>query len=88
MGSRVRMKRAHWALACGWDTTVSISESSSEVRAIRQWRIGWTTSPTMATSSVSMASASRVALTDPSSEFSMGTSAVSTSPSCTAMTVS
>ena len=57
------------------------------VRAIRQCRIGWTTSPTIATSSVSIASASSVALTEPSSEFSIGTSARSTSPSWTAITV-
>ena len=82
------MKRAHWALAWGWETTTSISDSSSAVRAIRQWRIGCTTSPTIATSSVSIASASRVALTDPSSEFSIGTRARCTSPSWTAMTVS
>src|SRR5579875_2986820 len=27
--SRVRMKRAHWPLACGWETTTSMSASSS-----------------------------------------------------------
>ncbi len=82
------MNRAHWALACGCETTASISSSSSAVRAIRQWRIGWMTSPTIATSSVSIASASSVALTDPSSEFSIGTSARSTAPAWTAITVS
>ena len=69
------MKRAHWPLAWGWEMTTRIALSASAVRAIRQWRIGCTTSPRMATSSVSMASASRVALTEPSSEFSIGTSA-------------
>ena len=82
------MNRAHCAVACGCDTTVSISESSSAVRAIRQWRIGWTTSPRIATSSVSIASASSVAFTEPSSEFSIGTSARCTAPKWTAITVS
>jgi hypothetical protein len=82
------MNRAHWAVAWGWETTVSISESSSGARAIRQWRIGWMTSPTMATSSVSMASASSVALTEPSREFSIGTKARWTEPKWTAITVS
>jgi hypothetical protein len=82
------MNRAHCALAWGCETTTSISDSSSAVRAIRQWRTGWTTSPTIATSSVSIASASSVALTDPSSEFSIGTKARSTAPPWTAITVS
>ena len=68
------MKRAHCAFACGWETSASIADSSNGPRAIRQWRIGWTTSPMIATSSVSIASASSVALTEPSSEFSIGTS--------------
>ena len=86
-GSRVRMKRAHWPLACGWDTTMRSASSSTGSRATRQWRIGCTSSPTITTSSVSKASASSVALTEPSSEFSNGTSARSTRPSWTAMTV-
>ena len=87
-GSRVRMKRVHCAFAWGWETTTSISSSSSSSRAIRHWRIAWTVSPTIATSSVSIASASSVALTEPSIEFSIGTTARSTVPSRTAMTVS
>ena len=55
---------------------------------MRQLRIGSTASPTIATSRASPASASSVALTAPSSEFSIGTSARSTPPSWTAMTVS
>ena len=82
------MKRAHWAVAWGIDTTVEIASSATGSRAIRQWRIGCTSSPTITTSSVSIARVSSVALTEPSSEFSMGTSARSTSPSPTAMTVS
>ena len=50
--------------------------------------MGWISSPTITTSSVSKASASSVGLTAPSSEFSIGTSARSTVPSWTAMTVS
>jgi hypothetical protein len=46
------------------------------------------TSPMIATSSVSIAKASSVALTDPSSEFSIGTSPRSTVPPWTPITVS
>src|SRR4051794_2692428 len=42
----------------------------------------------MRTSAASPASVSRVAFTEPSSEFSIGTTARSTSPLCTAITVS
>jgi hypothetical protein len=42
----------------------------------------------MRTSRASIASVSSVAVTDPSSEFSIGTTARATSPSCTAITVS
>ena len=55
---------------------------------MRQLRIARTASPTIATSRASSASASSVALTAPSSEFSIGTSARSTPPPWTAMTVS
>jgi hypothetical protein len=57
-------------------------------RAMRQCSIGRTTSPAIRTRSASPASASRVAVTEPSSEFSIGTTARSTSPCCTAITVS
>ena len=63
-GSRVRRKWAHCAvgLRMGDDGLDRASASSS--RAIRQWWIGWTSSPTIATPSASIASASSVALTD------------------------
>ena len=79
---------AHWPLACGWEATAAIRSSSTGSRAIRQWWIAWTSSPVIWTSSVSNASASSVALTAPSSEFSIGTSARSTRRSCTAITAS
>ena len=50
--------------------------------------MGCTTSAQMRTASASPASASRVAATPPSSEFSIGTTARSVSPSWTAITVS
>ncbi len=84
--NRLRRKLAHWALAWGWDSTRSMDSSGSCVRAISVCAIGCTTSPTICTSSVSKTSASRVALTDPSSEFSIGTSARSQRPSTTAIT--
>ena len=79
-GSAVRRKRAHWALACGCETTVSIASSASGRPASRQRWTGWRSSPTITTSSVSNASASSVGFTDPSSAFSIGTSARSTDP--------
>jgi hypothetical protein len=82
------MKRAHWAVAWGCEITTSISSSGITSWAIRHWWIARTVSPTIVTPSVSNASVSRVALTDPSREFSIGTTARSTLPSCTAMTVS
>ena len=87
-GSRVRMKAAHWPLACGWETTAAMRSSGTGVRAIRQWWIGWTSSPVIWTPPSPCASASSVALTEPSSEFSIGTSARSTRPSRTAATAS
>ena len=55
--------------------------SSVRSRAIRQWRIGCTTSADdRAPPSASPASASSVAVTEPSSEFSIGTTARSTAP--------
>ena len=87
-GSRVRRNVAHWPLACGCEATAAIRSSSIGSRAIRQWWIGSTSSPAICTSSVSNASVSSVALTAPSSEFSIGTSARSTRPSWTAITAS
>ena len=65
-----------------------ITSTSPGVPAITAWLTGWTTSPTMRTSSVSAARASSVGATAPSVEFSMGTSARSTAPSSTASTAS
>src|SRR6201999_728974 len=62
--------------------------SSYARAATRQWRIGRTTSPTMRTSWASSASASSVADTPPSIEFSIGTTARSTARSWTAITAS
>src|SRR4051794_38721633 len=87
-GSRVRRNVAHWPLAWGCDVTAAMRRSSTGSRAIRQWWIGTTISPTICTSSVSNASVSSVALTAPSSEFSIGTRARSTRPSWTASTAS
>ena len=83
---RSRRKRAHCALAWGCDTTRSISSRASLVRAINVCWIGCTTSPTISTSSVSNTSASSVALTEPSSEFSIGTRERSLRPATTAIT--
>ena len=83
-----RRKRPHCAVAWGWDSTRVTSASSSGAAAIRLWWIGWTTSAEIRTPSASPASASSVAATPPSSEFSIGTTARSVSPSWTAMTVS
>ena len=87
-GSDSRRKRPHWPLACGCDTTARTSASSSGPAATRCRWTGWRSSPTITTSSVSNAIASSVGVTDPSSEFSIGTSARSTSPSWTAITAS
>ena len=86
-GSSARRNRAHWPSGCGCDTRPR-SRRARPVAAIRQLRIASTVSPTIATSRASRASASSVALTPPSSEFSIGTSARSIAPPWTAMTVS
>ena len=67
------MKWAHCALACGWERTTSIRSSGISSRAIRQWRMGRSYSPTSVRPSASNASVSRVAVTAPSIEFSKGT---------------
>ena len=69
------MKRAHCALACGCERTDSISVSGISFFAIRLWVITWSCSPAIATPETSKASASSVARTAPSIEFSNGTSA-------------
>jgi hypothetical protein len=59
----------------------------SVLRRNWQWLIGRTTSSTITTSWVSTTSASSVASTEPSSAFSIGTTARCTLPSATAATV-
>ena len=61
---------------------------SSTAEAVRQLRISATRSPTISTSGASIASVSSVTSTEPSREFSIGTSAALTIPSWTAITVS
>jgi hypothetical protein len=63
---------------------VRIAASSIARRPIRLWLIGWSCSPTIATAGASNASVSSVTRTEPSIEFSNGTSARSASPSATA----
>ena len=87
-GSSSRRKRAHCASGCGWEITASIASSASGSRAIRQLRMASTVSPRITVSGASQASASSVAVTPPSSEFSTGTSARSTAPRSTAITAS
>ena len=60
-GSRSRRKRAHWAVACGWETTRVTSPNESGRAAITQWWMGWITSAAMRTPVASMASVSSVA---------------------------
>ncbi len=87
-GSSLRRNRAHWPGTCGWERIVSISESASSRAAISEWRTRSSHSPTICTSGAASASRSSVTLTDPSSEFSIGAIAQSTSPSRSALTVS
>ena len=80
--------RSHCDTACGCEITRATSSIEVPSRAIRQCRIGSTTSREIRTSAASPARVSSVAFTDPSSEFSIGTTARSTSRLWTAMTVS
>ena len=68
--------------------TASIASRAISSRAMRQLRMGRTASPRITVSGASQASASSVAVTPPSSEFSTGTSARSTVPRSTAITAS
>ena len=68
--------------------TASIASSAISSRAIRQLRMARTASPRMTVPGASQASASSVAVTPPSSEFSTGTRARSTVPRSTAITAS
>ncbi len=65
-----------------------MSLSSTGAEAISEWRTRNSASPTISTSEASPASRSRVALIDPSSEFSIGTTAHTSSPARNAITVS
>ncbi len=70
----------HWPSGCGCEKTASTSASATPGRTISASEIGSTSSPTIRTRAPasSSASVSSVALTPPSSEFSIGTSAAST----------
>ena len=83
-----RSSRSHWPGTCGWVSTVSISSRPTGAAAISEWRTRSSVSPTMRTSGASSASRSSVTVTEPSSEFSIGTIAHSTSPSRSATTTS
>ena len=77
---------AHCPVAWGWEWTVRISSGAIGSPATRQYVTRCTSSPTITTSGASNTSASSVAPTPPSREFSIGTSARSALPSCTAAT--
>ncbi len=74
----------HWASAWGWLATRRTSASAVPGAAARTKVTGTRCSATMTSGGVLPLRASRVALTPPSSEFSMGTTAASTSPERTA----
>ena len=84
-----RRKRAHWAVACGCETTRSTVASESSrggdhavVDRVHHLRLDPHAGP------ASSASVSSVTATPPSSAFSIGTIARSTLPSWTAITAS
>ena len=84
-GSCSRMKRAHWALAWGWESTASTSSSASSVagdQAVADRVV--VLADDRRRRSVSNASVSSVVRTEPSIEFSNGTRARSASPLSTA----
>lgn len=83
-GMLSRVKRAHWALACGWERTTATSPSAISSRAISEVLTAKSYSPTITTSAVSNASVSSVTRTEPSTEFSNGTRARSASRFSTA----
>src|SRR3954454_13607306 len=87
-GSWSWRKRAHCGSAWGCEMTRVTSSRAMSPRAMRQWWIGSTTSRAIRTSAASPARVSSVAFTEPSREFSIGTTARSTSRLCTAITVS
>ena len=87
-GTRRRSALAHCARPWAWERTVARLSDRAPGAATRQWWTARTTSPTMTTPGAENVSASTVALTPPSTEFSSGASARSTRPSCTARTTS
>ena len=86
-GICARMYSRHWAVAWGCEMTTSTSPSGSASWAIRHCSTARTVSPTMRTP-LADTSASSATLTEPSSEFSIGTVPRSRLPSATASTVS
>ena len=79
-----RRKAWHWAVAWGCESTRVTRSGARSVAAIRWWRTGWITSARIQSAPSAAASWSRVWFTEPSIEFSIGTSASGTSPSRTA----
>ena len=72
-GSRSRSVCEHCASACGCESTRVIASRATPSLAISECWIGRTTSATISTPPRSSASMSTVAVTEPSSEFSIGT---------------
>ena len=82
-GRWARSQCRHWAVAWGWEATTRIEPSSVPGRASRERRTGTSISRAMC-SGLPLTNSSRVPLTDPSTEFSKGTTAPPTDPSRTA----
>ena len=78
--SSVRRNRSHWPGTCGWVITVSMSPSGISRAAISECLILSIASPAISTLSPPRASRSSVTLTEPSIEFSIGTTDQSTLP--------
>ena len=88
-GSSERRKRVHWPGTCGCVSTVVISAELDRLDArSASGAPAAAPRPRSRTSPTSSASRSRVTLTEPSSEFSIGTIAHSSSPARSAITVS
>ena len=82
-GSTVASQRRHWAAACGWVATRRTDVRAVPGRAISANDTGSSTSRVTISGSPT-ASSSSVVDTEPSTEFSIGTSAWSASPRRTA----
>ena len=88
-GSSARRNAAHCASACGWETTTSIASSVEPGRGDeRVAHRPHDLADDRRRPARRAASASSVASTDPSIEFSIGTTPRSAAPSCTAITTS